>query len=269
MHTEKTDPLAENAARNTLADVLREQSTMDLSEDGTGDSDENARALADLVTDQHVVTWERAVNVDDGAGPTRGTPEDPDVYVRRYRMVSAWEVDPEGKRIHAELWARTQARLAATRPQRGDTVHFRDRRDNGRGWEVESVVTSERTGATWATLTSGDLPATTANVLDLDIVGVTTPACTEPTCPDFGSTDFGEGTCPAEHALERPTPNADGWQRSDATAGELVDAVSEGYREALHAVREALTINDAKPLVSYKQVHAVVAEVARRLGVTL
>lgn len=24
--------------------------------------------------------------------------------------------------------------------------------------------------------------------------------CFEPTCPDFGSYDFGEGTCPAEHA---------------------------------------------------------------------
>lgn len=26
------------------------------------------------------------------------------------------------------------------------------------------------------------------------------PRCCEPTCPDFGSWDFGEGTCPAEHA---------------------------------------------------------------------
>jgi hypothetical protein len=26
------------------------------------------------------------------------------------------------------------------------------------------------------------------------------PRCMEPTCPDFGSYDFGEGTCPAEHA---------------------------------------------------------------------
>lgn len=29
--------------------------------------------------------------------------------------------------------------------------------------------------------------------------------CFEPTCPDFGSYDFGEGTCPAEHA--KPTGN--------------------------------------------------------------
>jgi hypothetical protein len=34
--------------------------------------------------------------------------------------------------------------------------------------------------------------------------------CMEPTCPDFGSRDFGEGTCPQEHAvpparrMERP-----------------------------------------------------------------
>jgi hypothetical protein len=26
------------------------------------------------------------------------------------------------------------------------------------------------------------------------------PRCMEPTCPDFGSYDFGEGTCPSEHA---------------------------------------------------------------------
>lgn len=25
------------------------------------------------------------------------------------------------------------------------------------------------------------------------------PRCQEPTCPDFGDPDFGEGTCPAEH----------------------------------------------------------------------
>lgn len=29
---------------------------------------------------------------------------------------------------------------------------------------------------------------------------VSAPRCQEPTCPDFGSFDFGEGTCPAEHA---------------------------------------------------------------------
>lgn len=29
---------------------------------------------------------------------------------------------------------------------------------------------------------------------------VSAPRCHEPTCPDFGSWDFGEGTCPAEHA---------------------------------------------------------------------
>lgn len=26
------------------------------------------------------------------------------------------------------------------------------------------------------------------------------PRCQEPTCPDFGDPDFGEGTCPSEHA---------------------------------------------------------------------
>jgi hypothetical protein len=29
---------------------------------------------------------------------------------------------------------------------------------------------------------------------------ISAPRCYEPTCPDFGSWDFGEGTCPAEHA---------------------------------------------------------------------
>jgi hypothetical protein len=29
---------------------------------------------------------------------------------------------------------------------------------------------------------------------------ISAPRCCEPTCPDFGSWDFGEGTCPAEHA---------------------------------------------------------------------
>jgi hypothetical protein len=27
------------------------------------------------------------------------------------------------------------------------------------------------------------------------------PRCMEPTCPDFGDRSFGEGTCPAEHAV--------------------------------------------------------------------
>jgi hypothetical protein len=31
--------------------------------------------------------------------------------------------------------------------------------------------------------------------------------CQEPTCPDFGSPDFGEGTCPAEHAEPRKIKN--------------------------------------------------------------
>jgi len=30
---------------------------------------------------------------------------------------------------------------------------------------------------------------------------ISAPRCHEPTCPDFGSYDFGEGTCPAEHAV--------------------------------------------------------------------
>lgn len=29
---------------------------------------------------------------------------------------------------------------------------------------------------------------------------VSAPRCQEPTCPDYGDPDFGEGTCPAEHA---------------------------------------------------------------------
>jgi hypothetical protein len=33
--------------------------------------------------------------------------------------------------------------------------------------------------------------------------GVSAPRCQESTCPDFGSYDFGEGTCPAEHAVDR------------------------------------------------------------------
>lgn len=31
---------------------------------------------------------------------------------------------------------------------------------------------------------------------------ISAPRCREATCPDFGSWDFGEGTCPAEHARE-------------------------------------------------------------------
>lgn len=27
------------------------------------------------------------------------------------------------------------------------------------------------------------------------------PRCMEPRCPDFGDYDFGEGTCPADHAI--------------------------------------------------------------------
>lgn len=27
-----------------------------------------------------------------------------------------------------------------------------------------------------------------------------TPCCTEPCCPNYGDTSFGEGTCPEEHA---------------------------------------------------------------------
>lgn len=27
------------------------------------------------------------------------------------------------------------------------------------------------------------------------------PRCFEPTCPDFGDPNFGEGTCPSEHAV--------------------------------------------------------------------
>jgi DNA-binding XRE family transcriptional regulator len=32
------------------------------------------------------------------------------------------------------------------------------------------------------------------------------PRCLEPECPDFGDPDFGEATCPAEHATPRRTP---------------------------------------------------------------
>lgn len=100
--TEKTDPLAENHARNALADMLY-HSNVDLSEDGCGDPEDNADHLAGLVTDAHVVTWERQVNIDPGHGPTRGTPGDPNVYVRRYVLRGAWEVDPEGERYFDEI----------------------------------------------------------------------------------------------------------------------------------------------------------------------
>ncbi len=33
---------------------------------------------------------------------------------------------------------------------------------------------------------------------------ISAPKCHEPNCPDFGSFNFGEGTCPAEHTEERP-----------------------------------------------------------------
>jgi hypothetical protein len=38
---------------------------------------------------------------------------------------------------------------------------------------------------------------------------VSAPRCQEPTCPDFGSFDFGEGTCPAEHATAPGAPAHD------------------------------------------------------------
>jgi len=54
-------------------------------------------------------------------------------------------------------------------------------------------------------LTVGALVETAAALgYDLALVPRTAPRCQESTCPDYGDPDFGEGTCPAEHADPHP-----------------------------------------------------------------
>lgn len=58
---------------------------------------------------------------------------------------------------------------------------------NGYGW----WHLTEEGGYRWA----DDLNLDPAYVISYEV-----PRCQVPTCPDFGDPDFGEGTCPAEHA---------------------------------------------------------------------
>lgn len=73
---EKTDELARNAARNTLADIANRR----IEEDALAYNIH--RYIADSVVNTHTVTWERVVNEHGKA-------------VRRYVLRGAWEVDPE------------------------------------------------------------------------------------------------------------------------------------------------------------------------------
>lgn len=77
----KTDELARNAARNALIIPIGSIT------DGTGitEDSEVIGAIADTVTRNHTVTWERDVNANE-------------VPVRRYVLRGAWEVDPEAAR---------------------------------------------------------------------------------------------------------------------------------------------------------------------------
>jgi hypothetical protein len=93
----RTDPMAENAARNALTEVIG----------GAG-----GKYIAASVLSCHVATWERDVN-------SAGVP------VRRYVLRSEWLVDPD---------AITELIFP------GDTVTYRDRRDDGREWTVGHVV---------------------------------------------------------------------------------------------------------------------------------
>lgn len=77
----KADELARNAARNALIIPIGSIT------DGTGitEDSEVIGAIADTVTRNHTVTWERDVNANE-------------VPVRRYVLRGAWEVDPEAAR---------------------------------------------------------------------------------------------------------------------------------------------------------------------------
>ena len=45
------------------------------------------------------------------------------------------------------------------------------------------------------------------------------PRCTDPDCPDYGSEDFGEGTCPSDHA------GYPAWMRESADVRERIGMV--------------------------------------------
>lgn len=107
--TERTDPMAENAASNALTD----RAEMFVDRHAAIGS---AGQVAEWIIGAHVVTWERDVN-------EKGVP------VRRYVMRSEWEVDLEPRTDHDP-----NAHLRA-----GDTVVYLDRRDDGRLWTVQSV----------------------------------------------------------------------------------------------------------------------------------
>lgn len=76
-----TDELARNAARNALADIVG-AAAVDLTEDGVGNTEENAGRIADEIVATHSTRWEHDVN-------------DAGVTVRRYVLRGAWEVDAE------------------------------------------------------------------------------------------------------------------------------------------------------------------------------
>lgn len=66
------------------------------------------------------VVWERTVNADFEAGPTRGTPGDPNRYVRRRVTYGPWEPDPDGERYFRELAAQLAAQRAHPAGQEGE-----------------------------------------------------------------------------------------------------------------------------------------------------
>lgn len=55
--------------------------------------------------------------------------------------------------------------------------------------------------------------------------------CSDKTCPDYGSADFGEGRCPASHALSAPLAGQ-GDHRSWAPSQRMVDAVDRALKQA-------------------------------------
>lgn len=77
----------------------------------------------------------------------------------------------------------------------------------GHGWAGTNAGAEKPCGPHVTPLHIGD----GAEVKSGPIVGcdlwVSAPRCQEPDCPDFGSFDFGEGTCPAEHAEDRTQPS--------------------------------------------------------------
>lgn len=187
--TEKTDPMAENHARNALADLIAEGPVLD-PDNGYEDQLTNA----DLIARAHTVTWERVANPNgqDSAGN--------DVYLRRYAMRGPWEVDPEGERYHDAMRAEAERIL---------------------GRRLSDVRAAQDKA---------------------------TPRCVDPDCPNFYDPSFGEGSCPADHALS-------------AMLGPS-EAVAVALRQVIEAFRSGGP-------AAFHSPEATTRAVAERLGVTL